>query len=229
MAEHPANLLPFWTASSTGDNATSGWTLRRHDSGSLLLPTGRIVACDPSVISGEEEAFVRTVPPGSYPVSIVLATDTEQARVAAAIVRFSDASPVSWERARTVEDDDLEMTGYGVDSATGCFLDSSALAIVATELETTGQWDQLIEEALEVAPDDEWFSANIPVSQSPPTNAIAFSSGFGDGLYASWFGLDSSGNAVCLVTDFEVVDTEARRPKPPSGEAKPPSRWKFWK
>ena len=229
MAENPAHLSALWTASLTGDTKASGWALRRHDSGSLLLPTGRVVACDPSVISGEEEAFVRMVPPGSYPASLVLATDTEQARVAAAILRFSDASPVSWERARTVEDDDLEMTGYGVDSATGCFLDSSALAIVATELEPTGQWEQRIEEALEVAPDDDWFSANIAVSQSPPTNAIAFSTGFGDGLYASWFGLDAAGNAVCLLTDFEVVDTEARPPKPPTAEAEPPSRWKFWK
>ena len=121
------------------------------------------------------------------------------------------------------------MTGYGVDSATGCFLDSSALAIVATELEPTGQWEQRIEEALEVAPDDDWFSANIAVSQSPPTNAIAFSTGFGDGLYASWFGLDTAGNAVCLLTDFEVVDAEARQPKSPTPEAKPPSGWKFWK
>lgn len=206
--------------------STDGWTLRRQEAGSLLLPTGRIVACDPSVISGEEEAFVRTVASGSYPVSLILATDTEQARVAAAIVRFSDAAPVSWERARTVEDDDLEMTGYGVDSATGCFLDSSALAIVATELEPTGQWEQLVEEAMEIAPNDDWFSANIPVSQSPPTNAIAFSSGFGDGLYASWFGLDTSGTVVCLLTDFEVVESEAKRPKP---SEEPPSKWKFWK
>ena len=229
MAVHSTHLLALCNASPAGDAKVSGWTLRRHDSGSLLLPTGRIVACDPSVISGEEEAFVRTVPPGSYPVSLVLAADAEQTRVAAAILRFNDASPVSWERARTVEDDDLEMTGYGVDSATGCFLDSSALSIVATELEPTGQWEQRIEQALEVAPDDDWFSANIAVSQSPPTNAIAFSSGFGDGLYASWFGLDAAGNAVCLLTDFEVVDTEVRQPKSPRAEAKPPSRWKFWK
>lgn len=226
MPEHHPHLVELWTATTAGETKVGGWTLRRHDSGSLLLPTGRIVACDPAVISGEEEAFVRTVAPGSYPVSLVLATDSEKGRVAAAIVRFSDAAPVSWERARTVEDDDLEMTGYGVDSATGCFLDSSALAIVATELEPTGQWEQLLEEALEVAPSDDWFSANIPVSQSPPTNAIAFSSGFGDGLYASLFGLDTAGKAVCLLTDFEVVDSEAKQPK---AREEPPSRWKFWK
>ena len=226
MANNPSTLLELWNASLTSNTKAGGWTLRRHDSGSLLLPTGRIVACDPSVISGEEEAFVRTVAPGSYPVSLVLATDTEQARVAAAILRFSDASPVSWERARTVEDDDLEMTGYGVDSATGCFLDSSALAIVATELEPTAQWEQRIEEALEAAPDDDWFSANIPVSQAPPTNAIAFSSGFGDGLYASWFGLDADGNTVCLLTDFEVLEAEPKQAQP---RENPPSKWKFWK
>ncbi len=225
MPPHTANLLALWNATAVG-TTPGAWTLRRHDSGSLLLPTGRIVACDPSVISGEEEAFVRTVPPGAYPVSLVIASDSEQACVAAAIVRFADSAPVSWERARTAEDEDLEMTGYGVDSATGCFLDSSALAIVSTELEPSGQWERLIDQALEAAPDDDWFSGDIHVSQSPPTNAIVFSSGMGDGLYASWFGLDAAGNAVCLLTDFEVVDLEAKLPTP---DEKPAGGWKFWK
>jgi len=37
-----------------------------------------------------------------------------------------------------------------------------------------------------------------------------FSSGFGDGFYASYFGLDASGEVVALVTDFAVVDWDAR-------------------
>jgi hypothetical protein len=225
MSLHAAQLFALWNAAAAGTPA-GGWTLRRHDAGSLLLPTGRIVACDPSVISGEEEAFVRTVPPGSYPVALVIASDAAPARVAAAIIRFGDAAPVSWERARTAEDEDLAMTGYGVDSATGCFLDSSALAIVSTDLEPSGEWERLIDEALEASPDDDWFSADIPVSQSPPTNAIVFSSGLGDGLYASWFGLDAAGNAACLLTDFEVVDLEAKLPTP---DEKPAGGWKFWK
>ena len=33
-----------------------------------------------------------------------------------------------------------------------------------------------------------------------------FQSGWGDGLYASWFGYDAQGRVVALLTDFNVVD-----------------------
>ena len=46
MDENPAHLSALWIASLTGDTKASGWALRRHDLGSLLLPTGRVVACD---------------------------------------------------------------------------------------------------------------------------------------------------------------------------------------
>jgi Protein of unknown function (DUF4241) len=35
---------------------------------------------------------------------------------------------------------------------------------------------------------------------------VIFSSGFGDGYYASYFGYDGEGELVALMTDFLVVD-----------------------
>ena len=40
-------------------------------------------------------------------------------------------------------------------------------------------------------------------------NVAMFSSGWGDGFYASWFGLDEAGRVVALVTDFGVVEWRA--------------------
>jgi hypothetical protein len=37
-------------------------------------------------------------------------------------------------------------------------------------------------------------------------SAALFSSGWGDGHYNSYFGLDAAGAPVALVTDFEVLD-----------------------
>jgi hypothetical protein len=42
---------------------------------------------------------------------------------------------------------------------------------------------------------------------TPFGGVVMFSSGFGDGCYAS---LDASGEVVALVTDFAVVDWDAR-------------------
>jgi hypothetical protein len=38
------------------------------------------------------------------------------------------------------------------------------------------------------------------------TNMIAFSSGWGDGCYASYRGYDADDKIACLVTDFDVLD-----------------------
>lgn len=40
-------------------------------------------------------------------------------------------------------------------------------------------------------------------------NVMIFSSGYGDGFYASYWGFDDTGSPVALVTDFRVLDNEA--------------------
>jgi hypothetical protein len=40
-------------------------------------------------------------------------------------------------------------------------------------------------------------------------NLIAFSSGFGDGAYATYAGLDAQDQVAVVVTDFAVIDREA--------------------
>ena len=36
-------------------------------------------------------------------------------------------------------------------------------------------------------------------------NTIAFSTGWGDGAYGSWWGLRADGKPCCLVSDFHVL------------------------
>lgn len=49
--------------------------------------------------------------------------------------------------------------------------------------------------------------ANIQVSGSTPANVIAFSAGYGDGAYASYWGYDAAGNLVSLFTDFALFSS----------------------
>jgi hypothetical protein len=37
-----------------------------------------------------------------------------------------------------------------------------------------------------------------------PVNVIAFSAGYGDGGYSTYWGLDERGNPACLLTDFAI-------------------------
>ncbi|NET37521.1 MAG: DUF4241 domain-containing protein [Cyanothece sp. SIO1E1] len=48
--------------------------------------------------------------------------------------------------------------------------------------------------------------ANVVVNEANGANVIAFSSGWGDGGYASYWGYDAKGNLASLVTDFACFD-----------------------
>lgn len=50
--------------------------------------------------------------------------------------------------------------------------------------------------------------SNVLLDQQTGANMIAFESGWGDGRYASYWGLDHDGSPVCLLTDFEVVNMD---------------------
>src|SRR5437868_3552123 len=82
-------------------------TVRVLEVDPLVLPTGRIVACDPSYLLGShsrEKAFTRAVPPGRYPVLLALlvsdaipADHPNREAVACAMVRFQDRPVERWE------------------------------------------------------------------------------------------------------------------------------------
>ncbi len=160
----------------------------------LEITSGRIAAADPLTSSGFEP-FVRAVPNGSWPVELLLATNAGDTRVARASVVFRDEEPVRFEMAVTAGQDPRtlkaeEHFGYGVDSGTGCFADAEAMldgerlvASLQKRQETTWSW-------------------------AAEGDVVAFSSGYGDGVYSSYFGLDAQGEPVCLVTDFGIFDFE---------------------
>lgn len=170
--------------------------------GELAVPSGRIGAADPFVTAFDEPAatFARAAPTGTFPVEVAIARfDNADARVACARVRFSTTEAVRWEVA-TFEGQgalaDDELPGYGVDAGTGCFFDAEARGDVD---EATGaRWLA----AMEAAGVDTW---TWHVADLGGANVVMFSSGWGDGFYTSYWGLDADGRVAELVTDFGVL------------------------
>jgi len=113
-------------------------TLHHHRIGDLILPTGKLVACDPFV-TPEAEPFKLLVPHGTFPVVLSVAEVATDERVAFATVPFKQTSPVRWEMMVTGNNDPStlepgQMFGYGVDSGTGCFMDKSAGQALAQKM-----------------------------------------------------------------------------------------------
>lgn len=187
-------------------------TLTLRPAGQLQVTSGRVVACDP-LVSPEMPPFAKAVPTGSFPVTLSVASfEDGDRRVAAALLRFSEREAVRWELALHPDEDvsDLEegeVFGYGVDSGTGCFMDEEAARLVVEELDAEEFSDALIAE-MDKTYENTWSWANLELENGKGANLVAFSTGVGDGMYASYFGLDESGEVVCLVTDFSLFEYE---------------------
>ncbi len=168
-----------------------------HPAGKLNLPSGRLVAADPSSLDYGEEPFLTTVPPGPYPVTISLATFTDDpghSRVAAVRLDITDRRPARWELALRDGQDLLdlgygEFFGFGVDAGLACFVDED------NRERLTGEWQSL-----------ELRDPRFAVIAGG--DMIAWSSGWGDGSYPTWVGRDHSDRITTFIADMLLFPSE---------------------
>ncbi|MCM4080568.1 DUF4241 domain-containing protein [Paractinoplanes hotanensis] len=198
----PRPLQPRGLASLFRDGAerTVGdrrMRLATRPAGKLNLPSGRLVAADPSSLDYGDEPFLTTVPPGTYPVTVSLATFTDDlahTRVAAMRIDISDRHPVRWEPALRDGQDLLdlgygEFFGFGVDAGLACFVDED------NRERLTDEW-----QSLELR--DPRF---VTLSGG---DMIAWSSGWGDGAYPTWIGRDHSGRVTSFIADMLLFPSD---------------------
>ncbi len=181
-------------------------TLRHHHIGNLLLPSGELVACDPFV-SPEAEPFNLKLPRGTFPVVLSVAEIDSDERVAYATVRFAQGAPVTWEilSARKQDVSTLEkseMWVYGVDSGTGCFMDRVAGRVLEQTMRKQENFFETLIADMEKTYRDTWNWLDMKFGEG---NLIAFSSGYGDGIYPTFAGRDGNGEISVVVTEFDVV------------------------
>lgn len=208
----------IYTAFAAGGKARSGGeatTLSTVEAGDLVLPTGRIVAADVYLVS--QEPFTRALPAGRHPVSLLSSAraPANAGDVAAAMIRAAPRDPVTWELAVVAGQDPVtllpgEFFGCGVDSGTGCFASPEAVATL-TNQDSFEDYGDRIHKAMFPSDDvADWKnSVDVIVDPASGANVIGFSSGFGDGPYPSWFGLDANDEPLVLLTDFGILEAPA--------------------
>lgn len=197
-----------------GDN----FSLTRQDIGSLNLKTGEIIANDPLTLF-EDDTFLETVELGEYPVSVFVLNlhQNGDKRVALAAIYFSDKEAKSWKMATIDPDQDVlslgedQIFGYGVDSGLGGFMDKAAMVYLTDlELDSPKAYEKLIFDDIPLKLNEDYvdtYNAIIyKLDEKENINMALFSSGFGDGAYASYYGYDENDKVCCLVTDFNILD-----------------------
>jgi Protein of unknown function (DUF4241) len=171
----------------------------------LRLPSGRLVAAEPpgNFPDGAlRYALAPAVPPGDYPVEIVLADYGSFTEVAAARVVVRREPVRTWRLALPDGQDDSalgpdEVLGYAVDGGSGAFGSPEVFDALADE------------EAREDLIADQSFGRDEPFQiyedEATGTNLVMFASGGGDGRYPTWVGYTDGGEVACFLTDFGTL------------------------
>lgn len=155
--------------------------------GVLRLRSGVLDVRDLGYDIYDYSVIARRVPPGDYPVEIV----TAFGRVAAARVVFRDVASVGFRTAECTAGGHV----VGVDAGNVAIVDAASLCATRARRQS-----RLF---------DELFARDMPNAVMLPLveqdEGVIVSSGFGDGAYPVYFGVDDAGDPVCLIVDFLVV------------------------
>jgi Protein of unknown function (DUF4241) len=189
------------------DTANNRYNFYVANIGQLKIVEGKIIACDP-LLYNNDLPFTAIFPVGQFPVQLAVAKINTDERVGFSRIKFSDENPTSWamavcdgQRIEDLETDDI--FGYGVDAGTGAFMDTSGgKEFMKFLMEQQDNYEIIIEE-MQKTYKDTWSWVLWDKNNS---NVAMFSSGWGDGLYATYIGYDSNNNICRLVTDFGVIE-----------------------
>lgn len=179
----------------------------RHLPSPVVVTSGRIAVADP-LTPASGRVLARQVPPGRFRVMISVATIDAEQRIAAAVMHVGRPPIARWVIAhfdgiKPPKSAD-QLPTFGVDAGTAGFMDAlvlESLRAAPDEAEPPVQAALVpqLTATTSAANSGQWIAD--PISGR---NVIAFTSGWGDGTYASYWALDGAGQPVCLVIDFDL-------------------------
>lgn len=95
--------------------------------------------------------------------------------------------------------------GYPVDAGVGCFMDAKAGRELEALMKKKPDYYEVLSAEMDKTYVHTWSWLNFKLGDGMQ-NIVAFSSGFGDGMYASYAGFDAESEVSVIVTDFGVVE-----------------------
>jgi Protein of unknown function (DUF4241) len=175
-----------------------------HEIGKLKIKSGKIIACDPANL-GNHKAFTQTFPIGEYPVQLSVAKYNDDERVAFSRIYFSNKPVKHWDVAllpgqKSVSLKDSIIYGHSIDFGTGVFADEVISKNFATISDT--EWKKMFIAEMNKNARNTW-SYNL--HEVGKLNVAVFSTGLGDGYYATYIGYDENNNVCRLLTDFSLI------------------------
>ncbi|KQY59253.1 hypothetical protein ASD11_06645 [Aeromicrobium sp. Root495] len=199
--------------------------------GTLTFPDGQLVLGDPYLLDDQPTPITRRLRATPYDVLVAMATVGPDHRRVAASLLVDGSGPVErWTMAHLPSQQPRSLTeheffGYPVDAGTGCFAGLAAATVTA---EVMLQDAGMLEDPLSLALfEDEPAPGAVLLSPAPGSDSVAaFSSGWGDGYYPTWIGLDAHEEVVVVLTDFLLTNEPFAPPTPATAPPSAPRGWR---
>jgi hypothetical protein len=174
------------------------------DIGKINIESGKIIACDP-IILRDMKPFAPTFPIGQFPVHLSIVKFHNDERVAFSRILFSDKPVAKWEFALQNGQKQASIFGdtfysYSVDAGIGLFLDEKAKDEFIKD-----DSQSILDGIFNEMDKHTHVSWQYGICKLNGHNLVAFSTGFGDGHYATYVGYDNKGRPCRLLTDFGMV------------------------
>lgn len=187
------------TKITQGDIAYSFYKL---DIGKIKIESGKVIACDP-IVMHDASPFAQIFPTGEFSVHLAMAKTYNDERVAFTKIAFSDNHVFKWEFAlqngqKPIPLKDTSFYCYGVDAGTGIFIDSISNNVFNKK--DHSEWENVFITKAE----KNGYKGYI--HDFDGRNLATFSTGYGDGCYATYIGFDKQGKVCQILTDFGLVE-----------------------
>jgi hypothetical protein len=174
--------------------------------GKLKITSGHIVACDPLHVDEYGLPYTQLFPTGEFPVQLSIAKAGEGEMTAFARILFSEAPVVRWELALLKDQKPLavggeDIHGYGVDWGRAIFMDEAAIKSI--DLVAIADSDHPLYKEMDKHYHNDWKYAMFNAGNY---NIAAFTTGSGDGTFATYIGFDAAGKPCRLVSDFGLFE-----------------------
>ena len=198
----------------------NGTTQIRNDStvhlyginiGNIKISSGLVTICDPILIDEYGIPFTQVFPTGEFPVQLSIARQGLEEYIAFARIKFSDEPVSKWEFALQKDQEALpvdgkDIHGFVADGGHGIFVDHEAAKVL--DRKNLLSLNDSIYREMDKHNHHFW---RYNIHEFNGHNLAMFTTGFGDGLYATYIGFDSSGKPCRLLTDMNIFNWKKKQ------------------
>jgi hypothetical protein len=198
---YPTFLEAAFTSGTTASEGKMVFSFYNYDIGKIKIESGKVIACDP-IVMHDATPFTQVFPKGEFLVQLAMVKVKDYERVALSRIVFSEKPVSKWEFAlkegqKPISLKDTSFYCYGVDGGMGIFIDS--ISNVTFNQKDPKEWEKTF---IKMAEEN---GNRGHMHSFDNHNLAAFSTGYGDGCYATYIGFDKEGNVCRLLTDFGII------------------------